>query len=192
MNNLKTILITGALLTLLSPIAGAWGVIAIGGGTPPESSACSGTKGNSATTDTGFDSLSAGTMFVYRIATGCTGTPATINFRTKYLNGNAKFVIYSDAGTEPGTLLYTSSAYAGGNTSTVVTISDTACDYELTGDSYYIGIVADASGRIYYSSATGGTGFSVNSAGYYTSPPSSWPTGTDDAEVFDFEVWLTF
>ena len=181
------------ILTILLMSSLAWAgsttvVVGQGGG----GEACSGTHGNNATSDAGYVAPAADVMLVRQFVITCTGTPATINYRNKYGNGNVKFLIYSDSGSEPSTNLYTSAGQAIGNPQSNTTITDSSCDYELTPGTYYIGVVADVGNRVYYSSATGGTAWNVMSSGSYTTPPASWPTATDEGRVEELEIWLTF
>lgn len=162
------------------------------GGQGAAAGGCTGTYGNSNTSEAGYYGSSTNSTILYSITVDCTGTPASINFRAKYGTGNVKFLIYAESGGEPtGSPLYVSDPVAIGNPSSTTTITDSACDYELTSGTYFVGVVFDTSSRAYYSSATGGTTFYNTVAGTYDSP-GAWNTGTDTAAAYTMTIWMTF
>lgn len=189
---MKRYLFTLLLLLCAAPaLAWNWPVITAmqsgGGG----EAACTGTYGNNATTDAGYDPVTTNTIVLSKITVDCSGIPATINYRDKYNSGNVKFLIYSDNGGEPDQLLYASSPVAVGSPSSNTTITDSGCTYSLSSGDYWIGVVADNSGRVYHAGATGGDGRTWNAVDNYTSPPS-WNTTIDTPLTTDSEIWITF
>lgn len=92
--------------------------------------------------------------------------------------GYAKILIYTDAGSEPGTLVATSSAIA--ITSGTGLLSG-AISGSLTAADYYLVLVSDGDSFSGYlmSDTSAGPGMKLaNGSLSYSSPPSSWP-GTD-------------
>ncbi len=88
--------------------------------------------------------------------------------------GNSKVLIYTDGGSDPGTLVATSSAVAV--TSGVGWLSASISGSLAAGD-YYIVLATDSgTGGGYVMTDTTGTAVKLNTGSFnYASPPSSWP-----------------
>ena len=182
-----------ALLIIILPLSlHAWGITTFGSGAAAAGTACTGTAGNNATTDAAYDTSGVGQILLRSITITCTGTPTSINFRTKYDTGNVKFVIFSTDDAVPDSRLYISSGQSGSTSSSVYTVSDTSCNYELTSGTYGVGVIYSYLGRVYATSDTGGTAWQSAPGGSYDTPASTWDTETDEELSYDFEIWLDF
>jgi len=186
---MKRILILTILLMSSLAWAGSTTVVVGQGGAGGGGAACSGTYGNDSTTDAGYHGGIGNYTYLIPVTVDCTGTPATINFRTKYGTVNVKFLIYADsAGSPSGTPLYVGDPVAISNPSSVITITDSGCDYEVSSGTYWVGVISDTSFRVYYEVNTGGTYHGYASS--YESPGELGEPVVD--KDYDAEIWMTF
>ncbi len=169
---------------------GGWG--GRGGGGGGGGAACSGTYGNTDADAATYRNLTADRLYVTKVTLACSGDAASINFRCKYCNTNVVFAVYSDSAGAPGSRLwYSGTPIATGNSSTVVTISDTSINYSFTAGDYWIGVATEGAARMYESSPTGGTVYRSYNTNCYDTPPASFGEPSDSYEN-DVKVWLEF
>lgn len=154
--------------------------------------ACSGTYGNTDADAATYRSIAADRLYVTKVTLDCSGDAASINFRCKYSNTNVVFAVYSDSAGAPGSRLwYSGTPIATGDSSTVVTISDTSINYAFTAGTYWIGVVAEGAARMYESASTGGDVKRCANTDSYATPPESFGEPSDSYEN-DVKVWLEF
>ena len=157
--------------------------------------ACSGVKGNNATTDAEYISYGANNVILKKITIDCGGTPSSINARTRNTFDSSTeiaFCVYADDNGSPGSRLwYGSPMYHSDSENTTQTLSDTSINYNFSAGDYWIGIVTEASGRWYGSSTTGGTVYRWNSGITFPTPPASLGEPYE-TQAHDMSGWLVF
>ena len=114
----------------------------------------------------------------YTLSEGATLNTAYAYIHSGSAGGNAKVLIYSDGGANPGTLI---AASAGAAITGVGWMSCGAISGSLVAGDYYLVFVGDANSYPSYIGDDNGSGpnlLMANGTLSYASPPSSWP-GTD-------------
>jgi hypothetical protein len=181
----------------VTDLAGNWdtGGITVaysGGGT-----ACSGVKGNNATTDAVHITYGIPSVILKKITIDCGGTPSSINARTRGTFDSSReiaFCVYADDNGSPGSRLwYGSPMYRSDSEDKPQTLSDTSINYNFSAGDYWIGIVTEGPGRWYGSSTTGGTVYRYMDGITFTFPTPPASLGEpDEILAHDLNIWLVF
>lgn len=157
------------------------------------STACSGVKGNNSTADAGYQADTKNDLLLMPITIDCSGTPISINMRTRYHKSASTRVVmcvYADNAGAPGDRLwYGSPMYDASETT--ATVVDSSIDYSFSAGNYWIGYMSEGPGRWYHSSATGGSVWIRYNSGTFPTPPSS-AGSSSTTNVYQMEGWLIF
>jgi hypothetical protein len=155
-------------------------------------SGCSGTYGNTTDSATGIGEGSSQIM-VKKITGACNGTIASITGRMTYfsatdVNYRYSFVIYSDSGGEPSTLLGHVHGTAAMNNGPADQLEAIAVATGAT--TFWIGASAEGVVGFTYTATTGGTSrWLYNCASAWDAPPATWGTGcTNDTDYINYNI----